>query len=1033
MSTKKYKVNKGKSKEKQNSNKIDVDKLYAFYQKKITSYPFNELVLIVLGGEFGIIAKFMKENIPFSKLIIIEPNKIFYNKKEVKENYKMLEKETNKKIEYITTQQLETGPNILLERLIKADFSNKGLEVITNPFYLDNFGKQIRIEEERLNNYINSIKPKVKKIEPEKIDESQKKHDVSPEKLSEFFIMKDKKSIIDTFKKEVDVGTGNLVILIGFEHGHYAKHLLHNYQIHNLINIEVLEDFERDETANDIANELAFKTKNRIKTFFFSKGEETFLEFFEFAKSKLSFIQGSKIIVNPLYEKKHMSEIKKYLKIVTKHLKSIAFIKGNSVSDEFYGMMNALYNLRKTDQMKVFKRNIQFDTVISVAGGPSLDDHMEYLKKIQDKYPVIAVEVIANKLVKNGIIPDIVCSQERTFNITKLVENFDNVVKKQSIFAVPNILHTYNFDEIDNFVIAAQTGKSPIEKYLYQHYYSFTHQMGQSIYVGEVNMNVAMWFKPKQVLLFGHDLAITPEKIYASESEGAEEYSISNSIKELGNRGQEVYITPFFEKFRNNTETILPKMIKEYGCRFLSFSDGAKINYTEDVKEEDFPEIFNKKQKKPNLLSLIQKANSDKEKIKGAIKTELENLDRQLTIFEKCENFSRFTIMATFIPLVLQNDTILNKVGRLLLDDFIGKYSYDRRGMEKWVFENKNDFISLIKRIKAVLEKTGELIDNPEIFPDKNSDFKTLFDYNLFGSITDKVYDIKEGINISIDDKLKSDLSKEELKYATLAFLYSFEPINYLKMGEVVSAVGKYAHQDEQAQIIYQEGLERLISFYENLWKEFKEVKETYFYRYQLASVHYAAGHLKWVIEFLSQFSDLETTEKIILADAYSDFGNFKKSFGLYKELLNDSQNLRILINAFHCLIASEKVAEAKFFHLLFQDYAEENEQYQKNLDVLNKQIEEILNWATENGLKNNEDLIKEKGETNQAYVIDFHLKTFEEIKDDDINLLMELFARENGLKIYQLERKVYQILDNTDSKLPDFSFFINSPSIKKL
>ena len=176
-----------------------------------------------------------------------------------------------------------------------------------------------------------------------------------------------------------------------------------------------------------------------------------------------------------------------------------------------------------------------------------------------------------------------------------------------------------------------------------------------------------------------------------------------------------------------------------------------------------------------------------------------------------------------------------------------------------------------------------------------------------------------------------------------------------------------------------------------------------------------------------------EKPEKIILADAYSDFGNFEKAFELYKELLNESQNIRILINAFHCLIASEKLAEAKFFHLLFQDYAEENEQYQKNLDVLNKQIEEILNWATENGLKNNEDLIKEKGETNQAYVIDFHLKTFEEIKDDDINLLMELFARENERRIYRLKDRVFQLLVKKESEIPDFSFFFNSPNIEKL
>jgi len=1033
MSAKKIKVNRSNKEGQTDLIKINPEELEILYREKIKPYPFEELVLIVLGGEFGVIVKFMQENISFSKLIVIEPNKVFYGKKEVRDFYNKIEKETNNKIEYIPIDQVEKNSQILLSKLVNANFDTKGLEVISNPFYTQKFEKQIKAEEKRLNDYLESIQPKLKKTEPEIIDNIQKKYHANLEKTTKIFGFNSKKQMLDSFNKDVDVGKGNLVVLIGFEHGYFAKHLLKEKVIHNLINIEVIKEFEEDKISNNIALESAFQSNNSIKTFYFTKGEEAFLDFFEFAKTKLTFIQNSKIIINPLYEKKHIEEVKKYLKVVTKHMKSIAFLKGNSISDEFYGMTNALYNLRKIDEMQVFKPNIQFNTVISVAGGPSLDNHMDYLKKIQSQYPVIAVEVIANKLIKNGIIPDIVCAQERTFPISKIAEKFDATIKSQSIYVTPNFVHTYNFNDIKHFVVAAQTEKSPVEKYIHKKYYSFSHKLGQSIYVGEVNLNVAMWFKPKQVLLFGHDLAITPKKIYATESEGAASYSMRDSTKEIGNRGQDVYITPIFHKFRNNTETILPKMIKKYGVKFISFSDGAKINYVEDAKEEDYPAIFEKKANKPTFLKLIQKASPNKKKIKEAINSEIQILEEQLHFFEHCTNYSKFTIMSIFIPLVVKKDSILSKVGRLMLEDFLSKHSYDQRNMKNWVIENRNDFISLIKRVIRVLKITYETIDNPESFPKKDSDFKTLFDYNLFAPIRDQVYDIKEGIKIKLEDKLKQELTKEDLIYATLAFLYSFEPVNFLKMGEVVSALGKYVNEDEQVNIIYQEGLERLIAFYEKQWQYFKEVKETYFYRYQLASMHYAAGHFKWVIDFYSEFTDLEKPEKIILADAYSDFGNFQKAFGLYKELLNESQNLRILINAFHCLIASEKVAEAKLFHFLLKNFAGENEQYHKNLDILNKQIEEILNWTTENGLKNNEELIKEKGETNQAYVIDFHLKSFEEIKDDDINLLMELFARENEIKIYRLKDRIFQLLLKKEAEMPDFSFYINPPKIEKL
>lgn len=282
-----------------------------------------------------------------------------------------------------------------------------------------------------------------------------------------------------------------------------------------------------------------------------------------------------------------------------------------------------------------------------------------------------------------------------------------------------------------------------------------------------------------------------------------------------------------------------------------------------------------------------------------------------------------------------------------------------------------------------------------------------------------------------MEDKLQKELTVEDLKYATLAFLYSFEPFNFLKMGEVVAALGKYETEDEQASIIYHEGLERLIAFYQRQWDEFKDIEETFFYRYQLASMHYAAGHLKWVIDFLSKFTDIQDPEQIILADAYSDIGEFKKAFTVYKEILKNSQSLRVIVNAYHCLIVAEKVGEACLFNNLLKKYAQENESYQNNLELMEKQIEEMTNWETENGLKENYKLIKTKEKEQRVFVIDFTSQEFEGV--DDLDQIIDLFAKENLLKVYKLENRVYQYMISDDSKIPEFGFFTNLPQIKEL
>ena len=58
------------------------------------------------------------------------------------------------------------------------------------------------------------------------------------------------------------------------------------------------------------------------------------------------------------------------------------------------------------EKKEIFKNK----EILLISAGPSLDGYIDVIKKVQDKYIIVCVDVILRKLEKNNIIPDIVLS-----------------------------------------------------------------------------------------------------------------------------------------------------------------------------------------------------------------------------------------------------------------------------------------------------------------------------------------------------------------------------------------------------------------------------------------------------------------------------------------------------------------------------------------------------------------------------------------------------------------------------------------------
>ncbi|WP_286271734.1 6-hydroxymethylpterin diphosphokinase MptE-like protein [Thalassotalea hakodatensis] len=99
----------------------------------------------------------------------------------------------------------------------------------------------------------------------------------------------------------------------------------------------------------------------------------------------------------------------------------------------------------------VFKHKFKGDTCIILAGGPSLDEDIEWVKKHKDHIVIIAVSRIARRLNQIGLIPHIVVSVD-PYEIS-----YD--VSKELLLFPPNVLFLHS-NSVTPFLLAQWHGKS---------------------------------------------------------------------------------------------------------------------------------------------------------------------------------------------------------------------------------------------------------------------------------------------------------------------------------------------------------------------------------------------------------------------------------------------------------------------------------------------------------------------------------------------------------------------------------------------
>jgi hypothetical protein len=170
------------------------------------------------------------------------------------------------------------------------------------------------------------------------------------------------------------------------------------------------------------------------------------------------------------------------------------------------------------DKEKFIKKQLIKDTlplknkkVLIISAGPSVDNHLEWIKKYQDRFVIVCVDVILRKLEKNSIVPDIVVSIDPSPECGKFLTTDDK-----------------NFLKNSAIIFLSQQEESVLKKvehlnYYFSQVYPVCEELGYSFSlpnVGTFSFAMSVFLKANELYLVGNDAAFNQETgdRYASDS-----------------------------------------------------------------------------------------------------------------------------------------------------------------------------------------------------------------------------------------------------------------------------------------------------------------------------------------------------------------------------------------------------------------------------------------------------------------------------------------------------------------------------------
>jgi hypothetical protein len=282
------------------------------------------------------------------------------------------------------------------------------------------------------------------------------------------------------------------------------------------------------------------------------------------------------IVIHPNYE----SVFGETVRSITKELNDrIRAVRDNWYTTKKHGQQmytNAVANLPSLfagTSMKSLRGKFNGVPAVCVAAGPSLDQALPELKKVQDKILIIACDSSVNALLKADIRPHIVVTVDIfETNIEKLKPHFEELKETILIYSIES-----NPDNVRLFLGQKRVAVSAYSKLLLSWIdpvFKLQSQFPAMSSVSHMAIFSAMALGASPIIMVGMDLSYSNGKSHSFDSAFFHSLEHQKIVSIYGNKGFQVSSSPQFI----SDKLLLEKIVDQSTARFINTSiNGAYV------------------------------------------------------------------------------------------------------------------------------------------------------------------------------------------------------------------------------------------------------------------------------------------------------------------------------------------------------------------------------------------------------------------------------------------------------------------------
>ena len=254
-------------------------------------------------------------------------------------------------------------------------------------------------------------------------------------------------------------------------------------------------------------------------------------------------------------------------------------------------------------------------TVLILAAGPSLYKNLEYIRKNQDRFIIVALLSMCSMLEKEGINPDIITNYDEGRDV--FIKSINDIKQKNYFDDKILLLGSHVNKETINLL--------PKENiYFFQAVLEIKKDYGflSAPSIGEMSYALSLTFNPKQIFLLGLDFAFDQDtgkshsegyfdsdQFQADKEASLEKFSFrKNVVKVKGNFRNIVETMAVYNISIKSLNGLTQQLNHDKKIEVFNLSDGAYFENVEPLYAKDFDFNSIKKMNKMNTCSEIKKS-----------------------------------------------------------------------------------------------------------------------------------------------------------------------------------------------------------------------------------------------------------------------------------------------------------------------------------------------------------------------------------------------------------------------------------------